>query len=255
MKILKIVMMMMMLTGGAFNFLSAQGQLVWGPVTPPAQDSHGLYGMCYNSSNDRIYYLNLYNNLIYIASSDQSLTYYGSLPTPYNLNGFADITYCSQDNTFWLVNRGTFKAYHIDTLGNVLGSFDCPATTYPSGITWMENTGTLFFVDRMNASPHYIYETDTLGNLLNTMTHPGQGYLGPRCLASVQAGYSSQLLNVFTHFNSASTLDSSTVMMLNPQTGAWVNGFRFTCSTQDNIRGIEFDPRDNSLWITNFSNG
>ncbi len=254
MKYSKAILFLIIMSA-ASGLLFSQGQLVWGPVTPASQDTCGLYGVCYNTSNDRIYYLNIYRNLIYIACSDQNLTPYGTLPTPNGMTHFTDITFCSHDNTFWLVNCNNDMAYHIDTLGNILGSFICPATTYAAGITYVENTGTLFFVDRMANSPHYIYETDTLGNLLSTMTHPGQGYTGPRCLAAIQAGYSSRLINVFTYFNSTAGLDSSSVFLLNPGNGASIADFRFTCSANDNIRGVEFDPRDSSLWITNFADG
>ncbi|MBN1151153.1 hypothetical protein JXA84_08060 [candidate division WOR-3 bacterium] len=249
------IFLVLFLLANCSSLLFSQGQLIWGPVTPATQDTCGLYGVCYNTNNDRIYYLNIYRNLIYIAGSDQAMTSYGTIPAPNGMTHFTDITFCGHDNTFWLVNCSNDMAYHIDTLGNILGSFACPATTYASGITYFENTGTLFFVDRMANSPHYIYETDTMGNLLNTMIHPGQGYMGPRCLGSIQAGYSSRLINVFTYFNSVNGLDSSSVFLMDPGSGSLESQFRFSCSGNDNIRGVEFDPRDGSLWITNFADG
>lgn len=236
----------------SFSLLSAQGTLIWGPVQAPAQDSQGLYGICYNTSNDRIYYINLYSSNICYATSNSSVTYLGSIPTPNNNTRFVDIAYCNYDNTFWLLSNSTGYIYKIDINGSILTSFSGPATVYPIGITWDDATRTIYIADRLTAPPQIIYAIDTLGNVLNTMNHPGQGNLGSRCLA-FQPGTNPYLLNAYTYFGS--TLDSSKVFALNPQNGAALAGFIFQYSDHNNIRGIEFDPRDTSLWITNFSDG
>lgn len=249
------ILLLLLFMSGFFSLLSAQGSLIWGGVVPPAQDSHGLYGLCYNSTDNHIYYLNLYENNIYIATSDSFVTYIGSIPTPNNEVGFADIAYCNYDNTFWIVNKNTKIVYKINTSGTILNSFSSPASVYPAGITWDDNDRVLYISDRLTSPPQNVYVVDTLGNTIRVMQHPAQGYLGPRCLAFQPHATSPLLLNVYTFFTAASALDSACVYALDPQNCNIQSGFKFLCSTENNIRGIEYDPRDGSLWITNFSDG
>jgi len=251
---LKRIVFLLLFLFMSFSILSAQGVMIWGPVEAPAQDSHGLYGMCYNSSNDRIYFVNLYSSSIYYATSDSLVTSLGTIPTPNNATGFVDIAYCNYDNTFWLLSRTNGNVYKIDINGSVISSFSGPASVYPVGITWDDATRTLYLADRTTAPPQIIYTLDTLGNVTNTMNHPGQGYYGLRCLA-FQPGTIPLLLNVYTYFTSGSALDSANVFALNPQNASVIDGFVFQYADHNNLRGIEYDPRDGSMWITNFSDG
>jgi len=257
MKRFKIVILFLCISGLLSSAL-AQGQILWGPKTPPGQVRSGLYGICYNPTNDRIYYVNLYFPVIYMASSDSMVDSLGTIPTPYNDTAFVDIAYCNYDNTFWLISLKTKKVYKINQSGAVLRSFDSPATDYPCGLAWDEAKRTLYISERHQSPPQYIYAVDTMGNVLRKMQHPCNAYLGPRCLAYQPPtyGFPEILLNAYTFFTSGQALDSAGVVALDPTDCQVIDFFRYKDSNnRDNIRGVEYDPRDGSLWITHFQYG
>lgn len=221
----------------------------------------GNYGMAYNPVNDRIYYVKFYTRYIYMVSSDSSCTNYGTLPTPNNDSACVDIKYCSYDNTFWVLSKLTRRVYKINTSGTVLRYFNSPANDYPAGLAWDEANREIYLTDRRSAggAQGYIYVCDTLGSVIRQMNHPGTAWYGPRGLAwhPQVSGNGPYLLNVYTFFNSSSSLDSAGVFKLDPQTGAVIDFVRYCHPSNDssNIRGVEFDPRNGDYWINLFQYG
>jgi hypothetical protein len=75
---------------------------------------------------------------------------------------------------------------------------------------------------------------------------------GVRCLALERTNSNPQrptLLNVFTSFNAAGTqLDSVGIYEYNPANCAIIH--RFLIPENYNLRGIEYDPRDGTLWAS-----
>jgi DNA-binding beta-propeller fold protein YncE len=217
------------------------------------------YGITYNAANDRIYYVKVYTRSIYIISSDSFCTSYGSIPTPNNDSACVDLKYCGYDNTFWVLNQPNKRIYKINASGAVLRTINIPALDYPTGLAWDGGNRQLYVTDRRSTggAQAYIYVFDTLGNQIRQMNHPGTAWFGPRCLAYLPAGsgHPATLLNVYTFFNSSSTLDSAGVFALDPQTCAVMNFFRCGPVDSMNIRGIDVDPRDGSYWVNDFQYG
>ncbi len=217
--------------------------------------SKGTYGITYNPNTNRIYYLNYTTTVIYIASSDSFVTQYGTIPAPNNDSGCTDIKYCSYDNTFWVLNKRHKRVYKINTSGTVLRFFNISSMDYPIGLAWDGINRQIYISDRRTSggATQYIYCVDTMGTVIRQMVHPYQSaWYGTRCLeyCPSQGSVPAHLLNVYTFFNSSSTLDSAGVFELNPQNCAIINFFRYYPSDSCNLRGLALDPRDGSYWIT-----
>lgn len=232
------------------------GERLWLRTTPPI----GTYGLAYNPANDRLYYINFYAKQIQVVSSDSLLTNYGTIPCPNNDSACTDIKYCSYDNTFWILNNWRKRVYKVNTSGTVLRYFNITALDYPVGLAWDEANRRIYISDRRTTGgqTQYIYSVDTLGNITNQFAHPCQsGWYGSRCLdyRPAQGSSPAHLLNVYTFFNSAGTIDSACIFAINPQTAVIINSFRYVPLDSCNIRGIAFDPRNGNYWISTFQYG
>ncbi len=233
------------------------GEIIWGPKTCPSMPTQwGLYGLAYNSSDNYIYCNYYMSATIYKYSSDSLLSYIGTIPAPED--SCTDLDYAS-DGNFWLVANPSKKVYKITPTGTVLRSFSLPFTSYPLGIAEEPTSHQLYISDRRQPGelPAYIFVTDTLGNVLDTITHPMNGGVGPRCLSLDPRSpvNTPSLLNMYTWFDaSGTTLDSCVMYELNRVTGAVLHSFMFT-NTGWNMRGIENDPRDGSYWVTIMQGG
>ena len=236
------------------------GQIIWGPRTiPNPPGGYSIYGMAYNSHNDRLYVAHFNLRRIDIMSSDSLLTNLGSIPTPNAESGCTDIKYCAYDNTFWVHTNVTKRIYKIDTAGNVLRYISSPAVDYPCGLGWDEVTRTLYLTDRrsVNVNPNYLYTIDTLGNTVHArIDYPFVSYAGARCLAIDRMDsnpFLPTLINLYTWFNTGGGLDSIGVYELKHDTFEVLSHFMIANAAW-NCRGVEIDPRDGNLWISIMQN-
>jgi len=229
-------------------------QVIWGPKQMEIEpgDTHFIYGLGYNTNNDRLYVANFYERKIYMYTSDSFATYLGYIPAPDTMG--TDIKYCSYDNTLWFAGNNTRRIYKINTSGTTLRWFGNPATVYPCGIAWLEPQRTMFLSDRLNNSTSsYIYRSDTMGTWDLQIQVPLTAYNATRCLASDPYGPSpygggdTTLLLIYTAFNASQTLDSTGLYELDKEFGDVIQRVLFPGW---NVRGVEYDPRDGNYWVT-----
>jgi subtilisin family serine protease len=233
------------------------GQIIWGPKPCPNMPSNpGIYGVTYNTADNLIYCVYFGNSSIYKYSSDSMLTQQGTITAPQD--SCADIDYTANASGFWLVCNPQKIMYRISTSGSVIHQFSL-TEAYPIGVTEYESTHTLYLSDRRlsPSSPQMIYLADTLGYPGGSFTHPLTGPYGTRCLAlDGRASINSpSLLNVWAWYNASGGLVDSCGMYEIDRVGHTVlNGYVFPTKTWD-VRGIEYDPRDGSYWLTIWQGG
>lgn len=234
------------------------GKALWGPKTGTGMPLEpGIQGLAYNTTDNALYCCHYLSPYIHKYSSDSSLTLLGTIPAPED--SCTDLSYCSRSNTFWVLANASRKVYKITPTGTVLRSFLVPISTHPVGIAEEEQSHTLYLTDRRlsGQKPQYIYMLDTLGNVLGVLDHPLPGNLGARCLA-LDAGnpvFPPSLINIYTWYNSTGTaLDSCGMYELEQGSGVFLRGFKFPNTAWD-MRGIEYDPRDGSYWVTVMQGG
>jgi subtilisin family serine protease len=233
------------------------GEIIWGPKTAPGMPSAwGLYGVAYNTDDDLVYAAYFMNSTIYKYSSDTMFTAQGTIPAPED--SCTDLHYNDYDNTFWLVANPSRTIYKITPAGSVVRSFQVNYIEYPCGIAEDPATHWLYISDRRTGTgATRIFVTDTLGNPLDTLPPPYTATYGSRCLSFDYGNLTNppSLLNMFTWFDASGTyLDSCVMYETDRGTGAVLNSFMFT-NTAWNMRGIEYDPRDGSYWVTIMQGG
>ena len=234
------------------------GEIIWGPLTCPGIPvDWGLYGAAYNTNDNLLYTVYFMTPTIYKYSSDSLLTLQGTVTLPND--SCTDIDYITYDDAFWVVCNPQKIVYKISPTGAVLSQFSVAFADYPCGITEYEPEHKLYISDRRTGlgATQLIYVTDTLGNVLDTITHPMQATYGTRCLALDGRCPSNppSLLNIYTWFDATGTyLDSCGMYELDRVDSTVLNGYVFP-NTAWNIRGIECDPRDGSYWITIMQGG
>ncbi|MDH7519134.1 MAG: S8 family serine peptidase [bacterium] len=227
------------------------GTIIWGPrVCPGMPSDWGLYGVAYNSRDSLIYCIYFMSATLYKYTSDSLLQARGTITLPED--SCTDIAYNAYDNTFWVVANPSKRVYKITPTGSVIRYFTVPQAEYPCGVVEHEATHQVYVSDRRTSNQQLIFVYDTLGNIQDTIVHPVAWYYGTRCLALDYRSPSNtpSLLNMYSFFDaSGTTLDSCAMMEIDRVTGTLRNRFRFT-NTEWNMRGIEYDPRDGSYWVT-----
>jgi subtilisin family serine protease len=232
------------------------GQIIWGPKTCEGMPtSPGLFGVTYNNDDNLIYCTYFGNSTIYKYTSDSLLEPQGTITAPQD--SCTDIDYARYDNGLWLVCNPQKTMYKLSPTGSVMNQFSLSFESYPMGVTEYEALHTVYESDRRTSAParQMIYMTDTLGSLQGSFTHPLVGPYGTRCLALDGRASTNppSLLNIWAWYNSSGTTTDSFGMYELDRVGDTVlNGYVFPNKAWD-LRGIEYDPRDGSYWITIWS--
>ena len=235
------------------------GTVIWGPKTAPGvPSSYGLYGMGYDYVNDVLYGTYHYNGIIYKFSGDSNLTSLGTIPAPHNDTGCHDIKYCAYDNTLWIHDYTQDAVYKTDLNGAILRSFPSPAADYGTGLAWDEVERKFYVFDRrtQGVQPEYMYVCDTLGNIIATYNHPLTADIGARGAAlDITSSNPNRptVINLYSWFSPGTVLDSCGVLEMDRTNASIIQWFRMP-DVGWNCRGVEYDPRDGSYWVSIMQN-
>jgi hypothetical protein len=233
------------------------GQIIWGPFTAPGMPTDwGLYGVAYNTNDDRIYCSYFMSPTLYVYSSDSALTPYGTVTLPND--SCTDLHYITSQNLFWVLCNNSKTMYKITPAGSVVSQFSLSFTDYPVGVAEDEAEHKLYISDRRSpgATPQRVWITDTLGAVMDSFSHPLQSNYGTRCLSFDYRNPDNppSILNMFSWFDVSGVLDSCGMYEIDRTNRNVLHGYVFPNAAW-NMRGIEYDPRDGSYWITIMQGG
>ncbi len=142
----------------------------------------------------------------------------------------------------------------IDTTGKVIKQFNSPANVYPIGLEILD--GKLIVGDRDKKNEFgrqvlMIVNPDN-GVVEKTYPNPYSKTYGPRGLASDKDKY---IYQIGTYFPSGGSLAEAVAIRI-PKEDLSIELDRLSLQTASgliNARGIEFDPRDKNLWISDYN--
>lgn len=142
----------------------------------------------------------------------------------------------------------------VDTNGNLIRQFQSPAPSYPIGIVLVNDK--LFIGDRDKKDEkgrQILYKVNPAdGKVESTYPNPYSKTYGPRGLAFDQTQH---LYQVGTYFPNGNTLAEAVVLRI-PKYDPSTEIDRIPLQTSSgliNARGVEFDPRDKNLWISDYN--
>jgi subtilisin family serine protease len=229
------------------------GQIIWGPKPCPGMPTAaGLSGVTYNTTDNLIYCTYTPQSIIYKYSSDSLLTQQGTITGPQD--SCNDIDYIAYDNAFWLACQPQRIMYKLDPSGSVLSQYSLSTLNYPFGVTEYEAAHQIYVSDRRTTpgARQMVYVYDTLGSRQSFFTHPLIGPYGTRCLAldGRASNNPPSLLNIWAWYDSTGgRIDSCGMYELERGGNTVLNGYVFPNKSWD-LRGIEYDPRNGSYWVT-----
>lgn len=167
---------------------------------------------------------------------------------------FTDITMDRKKGTLYIhrmnsTSGGGGVVIEMDTNGRVLKSFPSAAPVYPTGLVLVNDE--LWASDRDGQQRLYVMNPNT-GELIRTHENPRRVNYGPRSLATDERG---NVFQVSTNFPSPGRPLSDCYIIHSKSTNASVEFDRMPLSNRSgfiNARGVEFDQRDETFWISDF---
>lgn len=142
----------------------------------------------------------------------------------------------------------------VDTSGNLIRQFQSPAPVYPIGLELVD--GKLIVGDRDKKDEfgrQILYVVNPLdGKVETTYPNPYSKTYGPRGLAYDQSQF---LYQIGTYFPNAGALSEAVAIRMNKDNPSKeVDRIPLQTSTGlINARGIEYDPHDKNLWISDYN--
>jgi photosystem II stability/assembly factor-like uncharacterized protein len=204
------------------------------------------------------------NNLLKLdATTLQTL---GSMKM--NLTGgdslFTDIAYVPEKGHFFIhkilntvdASPGGYL-YEVDKQGNQIGRWTSPCT-YPIGLAWLGGPNSsrqqLIATDRNGSEYVYFIDPNDPGSFVEKKNRVRNVRYGPR--GATQGPDGKTFYQAITDFT-GETLQSTTAEKMNIETQGIACSFPlsspFISTGAINARGIEFDPRDSTLWVSDYS--
>lgn len=165
-------------------------------------------------------------------------------------NLYTDIAYDKINNIIY-VNRlnneqGNGSVIVVsDTNGNVLDELISPAKDYPIGLGY--DNGYLYSSERDNRQLIYKFKPESPSEF-SVIENPNKGIaLGPRSMA-----FGNGLLHqIFTNYSS-NVLQGATIELLDLANSTVVDNVPLLSNRVINARGIDYDERDGTYWVSDF---
>lgn len=214
----------------------------WVPYGIAYDGEGGLWTTSFNS-----------NQLFKLNADDYSVIKEIKLPAG---QYYTDLTF-DRENKFIFVHKMHSSdgngglIYVLDYDGNVMATHDSPARAYPIGLAY--SNGKLIVGDRdATGETRKIYTVNVQNwTVESTVNNPFQTRYGPRCLCF---DGSENFYQVSTAFPSGSIVGAYVLKIGKNDLSREIDRLNLESeSGVINARGIEFDPRDNNFWITDFS--
>jgi len=142
---------------------------------------------------------------------------------------------------------GAIEVYDKD--GNYKRQMNSPAKNYPIALEFIGDN--LLVGDRDDKREFFIINPLT-GSILETISNPCNSTLGPRSLCYDGSQY---IYHICTDFPASAGLTLATAIKI-PSSNISSETERIPLESSGgiiNARGIEYDPRDKNLWVTDFS--
>jgi photosystem II stability/assembly factor-like uncharacterized protein len=171
---------------------------------------------------------------------------------------FTDLAYHPGRGTIYMHRLATIDGnggflYEFSKTGQQLNRWNSPAT-YPIGLAWMgaDNPELPYMLatDRNGTQQLYLIDPES-GETIITLDRQRQVNLGPR--GATSAGGNQRFFQVITNF-AGTTLSEATAELLA------VEDQTSTCTIPlasagglMNARGIEYDPADENVWVSDFA--
>lgn len=220
-----------------------------GSVLAQSSVNHIPYGLAFDGANG-LWTTSFYGNKLYKLNAT-TLQIESSFTIPGGDSLYTDIAIDRASQTIYvhkLTSSSTPAGGQILVMtpsGELLRTMTSPCTRYPIGLAWIN--GQLLASDR---DTRKLFWTDPqTGSKISEDDNPFQKFYGPRGLSSDEEGNCYQASTDFSGnslqgaYNVQFTsIDMSEVRRMDLRTN----------TATINARGIEFDPRDKTFWISDF---
>lgn len=212
--------------------------------------SHVPYGIAYDHQGN-LWATSFYTNRIYRYNAE-TLQLLESFPMPFGDSLFTDITVNRKNGHIYVhkmqsTSGGVGTIIELTPSGDLVATYLSPAAQYPIGLVWIDND-TLLVGDR-NTYELFLYDLSEL-RTLQTFSNPFTASYGPRGLCRDNAG---NVYQISTDFSGGSLQGAYIVKMPAGNYSQEVQRMELVSRAGIiNARGIDYDPRDGTFWISDF---
>lgn len=208
------------------------------------------YGIVHDGENS-IWSTSLYENkLRRFNTSTFQVEREFTLPLSEENNRFTDITMDHERKIMYINRMNDIEgngAYilTVDTNGTVLNTYQSPANNYPVGLAY--RNGELICGERDGDLKISVIDPAS-GDLINEQLNSYQLQLGPRGMTT---GPNGNLYQISTNFNQNKLNEVLMIEFTRDNMAAQVSNMKLRdLNGPINARGIDFDPHDKDIWIS-----
>ncbi len=226
-------------------------QLITGAVVQQESVGHVPYGIAYDGEGG-LWTTSFYGKRLYKLNAE-TLIIERFFEMPEGDSLFTGITIDKEKKHLYVQRMNSTNGdggwiYQMDYDGNLINTYLSRAKAYPIGLAWIGNN-TIVITDRNTRDIYYFDLAEQ--SIIAQARNPFEKRFGPRGLCFDSE--SRTLYQANTDFTGDQLQGSFNVAYELDNLGAEINRFELNSRTGSiNARGIEFDSRDKSFWISDF---